>query len=317
MFVNKHIMKPVRIRFRLMVVMTVMILAGACKPGHKESGVLIQDVDQPESSAGIESFNQIYHLYPSPGEMLSVIDISDMSYDAPLLNPTARADEYLDSKSKSQVLGVYMTDLAYSALFGRHEETLDYLETVKSLSDEINITEALDESMIEKARENVKFLDSLYNISNDAFINILHFCEKNERSNTLVYISAGAFIESLYLAVYMIDDYATASLLLQHLADQKYTMNNFMQFARSVGKDDPGVDATLEDMEDIKDIYDRIETGAGEVTVKATSTSDANEPKKLVFGSSASTSQPRLTEEEFNALKIAVTKLRNNTVRVK
>ena len=227
MFAKKRRMKPLRNRFRLMVMMAVMILATACQSGQKGSGVLIQEVGQTDSPEGIESFNQIYHLYPSPAEMLSVIDISEISFDGPLLNSTEKADQYLDSKSKSLVLGVYMTDLAYSALFGRHEETLDYLETVKSLSEEISITEALDESMIEKARENVKFLDSLYNISNDAFINILHFCEKNERSNTVVYISAGAFIESLYLAVNMIDDYGTAQHLLQHLADQKYTINNF------------------------------------------------------------------------------------------
>jgi hypothetical protein len=300
-----------------MAVLAVMILTVACQSGHKGSGMLIQDVDQPDSPAGIESLNQIYHLYPSPAEMLSVIDISELSFDGRLLNPTERADQYLDSKSKSQVLGVYMTDLAYSALFGRHEETLDYLETIKSLSDEINISEVLDESMIEQARENVQFLDSLYTISNDAFMNILHFCEKNERSNTVVYISAGAFTESLYLAVNMVDDYATADKLLQHLADQKYTINNFLQFASGVGKDDPGVEVVLKELEGIKGIYDRIEPGTGEVTVESTAATDAKEPKKLVFGSSGSASQPRLTEQEFYTLKIALTELRTNTVKVK
>jgi len=52
--------------------------------------------------------------------------MSQMGFDGTLLNPGERADEYLDSKMKTQALGVYMTDLAYSALFGRHEETLDY-----------------------------------------------------------------------------------------------------------------------------------------------------------------------------------------------
>lgn len=316
MFAKKQIMKPLRNSFSPLVLAAAMILVGACQSGHKGTPVLVEDVDNNESATGIESFNQIFHLYPSPAEMLSVIDITGMSFDGSLLNPVERADQYLDSKLQSQVLGIYMTDLAYAALFGRHEETLDLLEVVKSLSEEINISEAVDETMIESARNNVEFLDSLYDISNNAFINILSFCERNERSNTVVLISAGAFIESLYLAANMIDDYGTADLLLQHLADQKFTIDNFMQFASGVETDDPGVESTIKDLEKIKGIYDGIGAGSGGVTIKASGGGDAKEPKKLVIGGSASTSQPGLTEEEFNSLKAAIVELRNKTVLV-
>jgi len=308
-------MKPVRNSFIPMVMLAAMMLANACQSGQKGSPVLIQDMDKIES--GIESFNQIYHLYPSPAEMLSVIDMTKVNFNESLLNPVERADQYLDSKTKSYILGIYMTDLAYAALFGRHEETLDYLETVKSLAEEININKAVDESMIEKARNNVEFLDSLYNISNDAFINILSFCERNERSNTVVMLSAGAFIESLFLAVHMIDDYGTADHMLQHLSDQKYTINNFMLFASSVVSDDSGVESTIKDLEKIKSIYDGIEPGTGGVTIKSTGDSDVKQPKKLVISGSGSASQPSLTEEEFNALKVAVIELRDKIVQGK
>ena len=116
---------------------------------------------------------------------MSIIDLTEMVYDEALLNPADQADRYLDTKSKSYILGVYRTDLAYAALFGRHEATLDYLEVVRLLSEEIQIDKAVDDAMIEKAQNNVEFLDSLYNISNEAFMNILAFCEQNERSNTV------------------------------------------------------------------------------------------------------------------------------------
>ncbi len=105
--------------------------------------------------------------------MLSIIDMAEMTYDGDLLNPVGQSDKYLDTKSKTYILGVYMTDLAYAALFGRHEATLDYLEVVRNLSEEIRINEAVDDEMIENAKNNVEYMDSLYNISNDAFMNIL------------------------------------------------------------------------------------------------------------------------------------------------
>jgi len=308
-------MKPLRKSIVPVAIVIAMMMVSACQSGKKESAVLIQDVDKT-ASAGIESFSQVFHLYPSPTEMLSVIDLSEMGFDGSLLNPVEKADEYLDSKMKTQALGVYMTDLAYSALFGRQEETLDYLEVAKSLAEDININDAVDEAMIKKAQDNIEFLDSLYIISNDAFINILQFCERNERPNTVVLISAGAFIESLYLAASMIDDYATADDLLQHLADQKFTIDNFMLFAKSVNSDDPGVISTIEDLEKIKSIYDGIKPAAGGVTIKPSTESDDNQPKKLVIGGSKSASQPSLTEDEFNVLKAAIIELRNNTVTV-
>jgi hypothetical protein len=309
-------MKPLRNNIIPTVMLACMVLAGACQSGQKGKPVLIEDVDETASMEGISSFNQIYHLYPSPAEMLSVIDVAAMNFDESLMNPVGSADQYLDSKSKSSMLGVYMTDLAYSALFGRHEETLDYLETVKKLSEEINILDAVDESMIEDARNNVEFLDSLYNISNDAFMNILSYCEQNERSNTVVMISAGALIESLFFAVHMIEDYGTADHLLQHLADQKFTMDNFMMFASGINSDDPGVKSTIKDLEAIKNIFDGIEPGTGSVTVKESAPSDDKQAKKLVIGGSDSASQPSLSEEEFIALKAAVIELRTNIVKV-
>ncbi len=134
-----------------MAIMAAMMLAGACQSGQKGSPVLIQDLEEAESLGGIESFNQIYHLYPSPAEMLSVIDMTEVTFQSSLLNPASNADQYLGSKAKTYILGLYMSDLAYAALFGRHEETLDYLETVKSLAEEINIMEAVDDSMLKKA----------------------------------------------------------------------------------------------------------------------------------------------------------------------
>jgi len=297
-----------------LVMIIILMMTGACQSGKKGSPVLVEDLEELGTTGGLESFNQIYHLYPSPAEMLSVIDMTDLKFNESLLNPVERADQYLDSKAKSYILGIYMADLAYAALFDRHEETLDYLETVKVLSEEININEAVDEAMIKKARENVEYLDSLYVISNDAFMNILSFCEINERSNTVVMLSAGAFTESLYLAVNMIDDYGTAGTMLRHLAEQKYTIDNFMMFAKSVESDDPGVKSTIEDLEKIHAIYNGIEPGKGDVTVTS-SAGPEDKPKKLVIGGSPNSSQPSLSEEDFDSLKIAVIELRTRIVQ--
>jgi hypothetical protein len=157
-------------------------------------------------------------------------------------------------------------------------------------------------------------MDSLYNISNEAFMNILAFCERNERSNTVVMLSAGAFAESLFLAVNLIDDYEQADYLLQHLADQKFTIDNFMIFAESVKGNDPNVASTIEDLQNIHDIYNGIDPGHRDISIKTEENADVNQPKKLVIGSSDNQSQPSLSPEEFDSLKKAVIELRTKII---
>ena len=300
--------------FTILVFFTILgLLAGGCGSGSRQSPGAIEDLSTEERT-GIESIDQIYHLYPSPGEMLGIIDMAEMSFDPELLHPVSEADRYEGTRAMTYMLGLYMADLAYAALFERHEATLEYLETVKDLSEDIRIDQAIDDAMIEKARKNVEYLDSLYTISNEAFMNIMAFCERNERSNTVVMMSAGAFVESLYLAVNLIEDYSEVEYLLQHLADQKYTIDNFMTFAESVQADDPNVKATIEDLRAIEEIYDDIDAGTGDVTVSTSGETGSGEPKKLVIGGGGAQSQPSLSEEEFENLKAAIFELRSRMI---
>ncbi len=292
----------------------VMALLTACQTGQKKEPKLMDDLDSAMSTEGLHSLHQIYHLYPSPAEMLSIIDVSSTSFNEDMLNPTTNVDKYIDSRMRTYNLGVYMTDMAYAALFGRHEATLDYLDVVRALAEEIRIEEAINDVLVEKARSNVEDLDSLYTVTNEAFMNILEYCDRTERSNTVVMLSAGAFAESLYLAVSLIDDYKTAEAMLQHLADQKYTIDNFMRFAESVKEDDPNVTATIEDLKHIKSIYDGINPGTGQVKISTNSTKTEDKPKKLVIGSGGTGSQASMTEEEFQSLKSAIIELRTKII---
>ena len=307
-------MRKIQNPILLATVLAMIVSSIGCQSGNRGAPALIDNVDADDPAGGIESISQIYHLYPSPGEMLGIIDMAEMSFDEALLNPIGDSDKYLDTRSKTYNLGIYMADLAYAALFGRHEATLDYLEVVRDLSEEIRINRAVDEEMIEKAKNNVEYLDSLYIISNEAFMNILSFCERNERSNTVVMLSAGAFTESLFLAVNLIDDHEDADALMQHLADQKYTFDNFMTFATSVKTDDPNVAATIEDLQKIHQIYNRIDPGSGQVSITTAAEADEDVPKKLVIGGGGAKSQPSMSSEDFDALKAAIIELRSKII---
>ncbi len=290
-----------------------LFLATGCKSGGQRAPGMIDDAETGEIVERIETIKQVYHLCPSPAEMLGMIDVAGLSFDGELLNPTENSDKYLDTKSRTLALGVYITDMAYAALFGRHEETLDYLEVMRSVAEQVRISGAINDELIQKAKNNVEYLDSLFDISNEAFINMLFFCERNNRPNTIILLSAGAFIESLYLAVNLVDDYDNAGYILQHLAEQKYAIDNLMVFAESLSDEDENIASVIDDMKPIRQIYDGLELGSGAVTIRTQNEASGEKPKKLVIGGGDS-GPITLSHEDFNKLKEEIIRLRTSLV---
>lgn len=262
------------------------------------------DTETGEIVEKIAEIKKVYNLCPSPAEMLSIIDVAEMQFKTDLLNQTGNADDYLDTRSLTVNLGIYSTDLAYAALFDRHEETIDYLEVVQDIADKVRVTGTINEKLIERAKNNINYIDSLFNISNEAFINMIFFCEKNDRPGTIILLSTGAFIESLYLAASMIEVYDAENYMIQHLADQKYAIDNLMAFAESDATI-PNVNDAIALLKPLAEIFDQIQDASGSTTLKKEATG------KLVVGGNSKT---KLSKSDFIRLKDSVSKVRNDII---
>ena len=287
----------------IFAVIVILLFSSSCQTGSKKDNSGLDDLNIDGSDEILDRIDQIkkvFKLSPSPAEMLSIIDVAELDYLGEDLNPPGNSDMYLDMTSQTLNLGVYIADLAYAALFGRHQETLEYLETVRKMSEEVRVSGAVSEKLLERARENVETLDSLFNISNEAFINMLNYCEKNNRPGTISLLSMGAFIESMYLSVNMVESYDATSGLMDHLAEQKYALDNLAGYAQEL-KDDDAVANMLADMQPIRDVYARLDISGGPTTVKKDSSS------RLVIGGGKNIN---LGEQDFKDLREAVTALR-------
>lgn len=286
-------------------ILTVLLFfVSACKSDRQgdRAPALMDDEETAASVSMIEQIKHVYYLCPSPAEMLSVIDLEGLSYDGSFLNPIENAEQYLDMKSRTVNLGIYITDLAYSALFGRHTETLNYLETVRYMAEEIKLAGAINDQLLKDARNNVEYVDSLFNISNQAFVDMLLYCERNQRPGTIILISAGTFIESMYIAINLVEDYDHAGQIISHLAEQKLVLDNLMMSAREFQDENATVAEVIDALEPIQAIYNRLEIQEGSTTV----TKDVS--NKLVIGGG---SGPLMSPEEFESLKAATFSLRD------
>ncbi len=175
----------------------------------------------------------VLFLLPSPGEILLRFYSADFQYNPDLLNSPLNKDKYIGSKAQTLNLGVYITDMAYSALFERSAETVNYLEAVQALSTETGISSTIFESLLVRSKANAGKLDSLANISNEAFSNMLEFLETGGKENTIAQVSAGAYIESLFIALQSIGSYSEDNESLALLSDMRFPVDNLLEKAKS------------------------------------------------------------------------------------
>lgn len=284
--------------------LSIMLLV-ACRSERNKTGSTDDILGDSSMSGVMEQINRarrILYLTPSPAEMLDMMDFKTASFDGSLPNKPAYIDRYFDLRSQSLNLGVYITDMAYVALFGRHVETIEYLEAIDNLAGQVRVEGAFSRQLIDRARKNAESLDSLYVISNEAFVNLVDYCERNKRPNTAVLVSAGALIESLYMALSMVEDYYEANYLIQHIADQKYVVENLFKFAEDLSAD-PNVARLLEELEPVRNLYASVSEPDDNTTVKK------EESGRLVIGAKKKLG---LSEEQFGELKKITAKIRNN-----
>jgi hypothetical protein len=266
-----------------------LVVAG-CKNQNKkiDKGFVF---DQAQVEGDIRNTKSIIYLFPAPGEILSRFYDADLEYHAEMMHDPGRASSYITSRDKGLNLGVYISDLAYSALFARNNKSTDYLEAVRMLSDELDISNAAFESLGERLRDNIGNNDSLVAIGNDAFFIVLDFLENSGRDNTIALITSGAYIEALYLAMMSIEEYNENDPVLQQISELKYPLENLLKQSESVS-DDPAVEGILDYTRELNEIFSALQAESVDVSLEETG---------VITLSGGSI--PDITAENFSAIK--------------
>ncbi|MBQ5513751.1 MAG: hypothetical protein IIT83_08700, partial [Bacteroidales bacterium] len=69
-----------------------------------------------------------FYLLPSPEDIFA-FSADKLKYSAALLNPTSKAETYVDTKMRELNFGVYVADMAYAAAFGEYTDATKYMKT--------------------------------------------------------------------------------------------------------------------------------------------------------------------------------------------
>lgn len=255
--------------------------------------------DQDQVTSNYEIFFQV----PSPGEMLSFIksvgkrDKSKLN----ILNPVENLNKYTDNKSKALNFGIYTTDLSYCSIFNMGAESIKYFKVVKQLGDQLGLSSTIKPEILARIEKNIDNTDSLSIITDDLYFSSFETLDESKQGHTLALVVAGGWLESMYIAFNMVDKFQAHNPVIQRIADQKYTLENLIEFLKKHEGDSEDVKQIKADMENLMQTFNLLkEEKLAETKIEQSGN------KKLIGGGINLV----MDEKLFNDLKTKVINLR-------
>ena len=280
----------------------VLFLLASCNGGKT-------DIKQPSIVSGIslsdsfitnESLENIYYMFPSPANVLTTIKEGGLVYESSLLNSVENREKYVKPSDQCLNLGVYLADLSYCALFSRNSDAQRYLETIKRMSNGLNLGSVINKGIIDKLKDKNYSVDSLVNLSDEFFFKLVADLEDNNRHNELAIISVGAYIECLYLSTNCIKNTKENKLIQNKIAEQKSVFNNLYMYCKKYIPSEE-LKKTFSYIEQINDAFGQFSQQKNDVKVTAKS------KNQLTFSGGDT---PAVKDSEFIKFKESITNIR-------
>lgn len=252
-------------------------------------------------SANYETFFQV----PSPGEMLSFIKSVGKRDKSKLdiLNPVENSTKYTDNKSKALNFGIYSTDLSYCSIFNMGSESIKYFKVVKQLGDQLGLSSAIKPDILSRIEKNIDNTDSLSIITDDLYYSSFETLDESKQGSTLALVVAGGWIESMYIAINMVEKFDASNPVIQRIKDQKYTLENLIEFLKKHEKSNDDVKQIRSDMETLMQSFNLLKEE------KLAPTSISNNGKKKIISGGINLI---IDEKIYNEIKTKVITIRNN-----
>jgi hypothetical protein len=263
-----------------------------------QNDIVISDSLKTATLKSQETFFQV----PSPSEMLNFIKSigSNNNKNVSFLNSVSNLKSYSDNKSKALNFGVYGCDLSYCSIFDIGGETVNYFKTIKQLGDQIGVSSVLKPEILKRLQDNLNNPDSLSIISDDIYFSSFETLEASKQGSTLVLVIVGGWVEGLYI-VTNLAKFEENSPIIQRFADQKYTLDNLLEFLRQY-ENDKNVASVLKQLLELKEEFNQIkEKDAAPVSLK-------EKNKKIIAGGKDLV----LTAEQYNRIVNKIKIIRNS-----
>lgn len=295
-------MKFRRISAPLSVFVAFAMMHSSCsepspdKTTEPEKKIEVQQNDNAVAGNMVKVEGELFSI-PSPVQTAILFKKMKVPYNTTILNSEGNAANYLSRYEQALNLGVYGADLAYLSNYDDNQTKINYFKVINDLTQELNISNSIDQNLIDRFASNADNPDSLHMINAEVFKAGDRYLKENQENETAKLILVGGWVEALHIAI-------TAAKqnpdFMDRVGEQKSALNSVVNLMKKV--ENPSSKELINELDGLKSIYDGMEMTYEYVKP----ITDANE--KVTYINSRSNVE--MDESKFAEIETQVSKIR-------
>ena len=216
-------------------------------------------IEMDEADTILNQMEKKVYPLPTSAEVIKMLQDLEVGYIFGISNPVENSKKYIKSTDRAINLGGYGADLSYATLYNMQQEVLNYLSALRSLANELNMSQIYDESWYEKIRKNVDNRDELVKILTEAFQSTYSYLVENNQETLALLVVGGAWVEGMYLTTHVSEAANQVAGISKNLLEQKESFNTYLEITKPY-ENDPDIKNFLAILEPIKKVYEGLTT---------------------------------------------------------
>jgi hypothetical protein len=295
-----------------LITLVIIILLGfnvSCKQKAAEPDTFTPSFstykDDPSGTSAPVTRDETYYGVLTPVEICAIFNRLSVPYNTALLNPTTNMNQYLSSSKTAINTGIYGVTFGYLKMFGIGQEVIDYMMTIREMSNKLGIPDKMLIEPIKSVRNDMSNPDTITLLMRNAFTEMEDHLRQSGRESTAGLMVMGGWVEAMYIATQLVyNPEKPDPEVVQRIAEQKYTLTSLMSFMKNY-YDDPVVVYYTKKLKFLKNYFDTFDIyfKKGDLEIDL---------EKQVFRSSGV--KMTVTVETLNKIRDYIAKLRTEMV---
>jgi hypothetical protein len=257
-----NVKQPYALSFSTLLVL--LAVAWSCSSSKSDQEKNAAEFEAASGSVK-EELSQLIRQIPSPSDIPYMIQATGADYNESLINPVTNADKYNRTDKQALNLGVYAADIGYLTSYDKTQQAIDYLNSCKSMADNLGIVGSFDIEVLKRFEENISNKDSIKMLLNNAVEQSQNYLQDESRNKLAALVVAGSFVEGLYVSTGLVNTYPkdllpadTRNLVLtpviQIILNQEASVSNLLKALTAVEQTGP-VAGMVSDLQELEKAY--------------------------------------------------------------
>jgi len=210
-------------------------------------------------TADIITKNETYYGLLTPMEVNVIFNRLAVPYNDATLNPVSNKDLYLSNSQAAINTGIYGVDFGYLKMFGFGQEVIDYMVTIREMSNKLGIPDQMLTDPIKRVQADMADPDTITTLMKNAYIDIENHLRQSGRESTAGLMIMGGWVEAMFIATQLVYNPLNPDAeVVQRIAEQKYTLTSLLSFMKNY-YDDPVVVYYTKKLKYLKNYFDTFE----------------------------------------------------------